>query len=216
MKGMYQMAALGCCARGAPRLWRRAANPICWPTPALRRGSAAGVRRAHRPTAMRTAAVAVCVMTMQMPRSTAPSVRCCGLRPGRRSISASGSRPMAYAGKAATAAPGFICRASMRRALSGRQLSGRGDRRQRLAAGERQLYRAAAGGASHFGVYLRKGSTGTARFDDAYACARASTPALYQLGASAQGKVDTLLVTRSRSVCRSTANCSMPRAGCSQ
>ncbi|MDF8342220.1 carbohydrate binding domain-containing protein [Serratia nevei] len=46
-----------------------------------------------------------------------------------------------------------------------------------------------------FGVYLRKGSTGTAWFDDAYACARASTPALYQLGASAQGKVDTLLVT---------------------
>nr|WP_237730906.1 carbohydrate binding domain-containing protein [Serratia marcescens] len=46
-----------------------------------------------------------------------------------------------------------------------------------------------------FGVYLRKGSTGTAWFDDAYACARAPTPALYQLGASAQGKVDTLLVT---------------------
>lgn len=46
-----------------------------------------------------------------------------------------------------------------------------------------------------FGVYLRKGSTGTAWFDDAYACARASMPALYQLGASAQGKVDTLVVT---------------------
>lgn len=46
-----------------------------------------------------------------------------------------------------------------------------------------------------FGVYLRKGSTGTAWFDDAYACARAPTPALYQLGASAQGKVDTLVVT---------------------
>ncbi|MEW7000858.1 hypothetical protein M5585_13780 [Serratia ureilytica] len=46
-----------------------------------------------------------------------------------------------------------------------------------------------------FGVYLRKGSTGTAWFDDAYACARVSIPALYQLGASAQGKVDTLVVT---------------------
>lgn len=46
-----------------------------------------------------------------------------------------------------------------------------------------------------FGVYLRKGSTGTVWFDDAYACSRAPKPALYQLGASAQGKVDTLIVT---------------------
>ncbi|MBH3231203.1 carbohydrate-binding protein CenC [Serratia marcescens] len=46
-----------------------------------------------------------------------------------------------------------------------------------------------------FGVYLRKGSTGTVWFDDAYACTRAPKPALYQLGASAQGKVDTLIVT---------------------
>ena len=175
MKGMYQMAALGCCAWWSASALAQSCQPNLLANPGFEEGLSGWRAQAHRPTAMRTAAVAVCVMTMQMPRSTAPSVRCCGLRPGRRSISASGSRPMAYAGKAATAAPGLSAELRCAGALSGRQLSGRGDRRQRLAAGERQ--HAAAGGASHWRLSAQ-GSTGTAWFDDAYACARASTPAL--------------------------------------
>ena len=113
MKGMYQMAALGCCAWWSASALAQSCQPNLLANPGFEEGLMACAGRTGRRRC--TAAVAVCVMTMQMPRSTAPSVRCCGLRPGRRSISASGSRPMAYAGKAATAAPGFICRASMRR-----------------------------------------------------------------------------------------------------